>query len=140
MAKVADFSKDIMWGGIGETIIMNFLRIEKPGSTLKDISKGRMADIRITTPDKKSYELEVKFDSYDTGNIFLETQSNDKKKTLGCIEKSNADFLFYILPFIRKKEQSMLIFTVAGLKVFMKTSYFAKLREIAIKNVGYNTL
>jgi 5'-3' exonuclease len=44
---------------------------------------------------EKSITIEVKTDTYMTGNIFLETISNDKKKTLGCFMKSKADYWFY---------------------------------------------
>jgi len=39
--------------------------------------------------------IEVKTDSYTTGNFWLETISNDAKNTQGCFLKSKADYFFY---------------------------------------------
>jgi len=39
--------------------------------------------------------IEVKTDSYTTGNFWLETVSNDAKNTQGCFLKSSADYFFY---------------------------------------------
>jgi len=39
--------------------------------------------------------IEVKADSYTTGNFWLETLSNESLGTMGCFVKSKAKFLFY---------------------------------------------
>ncbi len=39
--------------------------------------------------------IEVKTDSYTTGNFWLETISNDVRNTEGCFLKSKADYFFY---------------------------------------------
>lgn len=39
--------------------------------------------------------VEIKCDSYISGNIFIETISNNSKGTLGCILKTESDYLFY---------------------------------------------
>lgn len=39
--------------------------------------------------------VEIKCDSYVSGNIFIETVSNNNKGTLGCILKTESDYLFY---------------------------------------------
>jgi len=41
------------------------------------------------------WEIEVKIDSYTTGNFWLETISNDKTNSEGCFFKSKAKWYFY---------------------------------------------
>lgn len=52
---------------------------------------------KYENPQKKLCEcaIEVKTDSYTTGNFWLETISNDAKNTEGCFLKSRADYFFY---------------------------------------------
>lgn len=40
--------------------------------------------------------IDVKSDSYDTGNFFFETVSNKDKNTLGCFLSSEADYFYYV--------------------------------------------
>ena len=42
--------------------------------------------------------VEIKTDTYKTGNMFFETISNEEYQTKGCLMKTNADFLFYYFP------------------------------------------
>ncbi len=46
-------------------------------------------------PGDKEYTIEVKTDTYKSGNFFFETVSNVSKNTLGCFLKTEADFIFY---------------------------------------------
>ena len=46
-------------------------------------------------PDDKELTVEVKTDTYSSGNFFFETISNVSKNTLGCFLKTEADFIFY---------------------------------------------
>lgn len=41
------------------------------------------------------FNIEVKADTYDTGNFFFETVSNESKNTLGCFMYTSADFIYY---------------------------------------------
>lgn len=43
----------------------------------------------------KQVTIEIKTDTYKTGNMFFETISNEEYQTKGCLMKTNADFLFY---------------------------------------------
>lgn len=43
----------------------------------------------------KQATVEIKTDTYKTGNMFFETISNEEYQTKGCLMKTNADFLFY---------------------------------------------
>lgn len=48
-----------------------------------------------TKKGKALTSIEVKCDTYKSGNMYVETISNKNKNTPGCILYSKADFLFY---------------------------------------------
>lgn len=83
--------------------------------TAKILSKKGFTNIRNVRKDKKyqqqdidilaifkgaEYRIEVKADKTKYKNIFYEVISNDVKNTIGCMRKTNADYLVYyfILP------------------------------------------
>ena len=65
---------------------------------VQDEKKYQKKDIDLlwtVEPGDKEYTIEVKTDTYTSGNFFFETVSNVSKNTLGCFLKTEADFLFY---------------------------------------------
>jgi hypothetical protein len=66
--------------------------------SVEDDKEYQAKDIDLIVKTTKSEEplyIEVKGDTYDTGNFFFETQSNMEKKTPGCFFVTEANFIFY---------------------------------------------
>ena len=92
------FEEDNSAGKRGEKLFKEFL--EKSGKQCKDVSddpKYQKDDIDFIVEGKSGNELsfEVKNDSKIayTGNIFYESISNVDYGTVGCFEKTKADFI-----------------------------------------------
>lgn len=92
------FEADNSAGKRGEKLFKEFL--EKSGKQCKDVSddpKYQKDDIDFIVEGKSGNELsfEVKNDSKIayTGNIFYESISNVDYGTVGCFEKTKADFI-----------------------------------------------
>lgn len=92
------FEEDNSAGKRGEKLFKEFL--EKSGKPCKDVSddpKYQKDDIDFIVEGKSGNELsfEVKNDSKIayTGNIFYESISNVDYGTVGCFEKTKADFI-----------------------------------------------
>ena len=50
----------------------------------------------LWTTQRRQYQVEIKGDQWhQTGNFFLETQSNKEKQTPGCFLYTQADLVFY---------------------------------------------
>ena len=95
-----DFEKSLNIGKQGESIILNFLL------TLEDIKSIRQVqdigfyqrkdiDFIVTFKNGKKYTVEIKTDTYKSPNLYYETISSVENNTLGCFEKTEADYLFY---------------------------------------------
>lgn len=95
-----DFNKSIKIGNDGEQTILKYLRNHPKIKKVKDVSKiAEFRDIDIDycvefITGKKS-TIELKTDTYTSGNIFYETMSNMECNVPGCMVKSQAEFLFY---------------------------------------------
>jgi penicillin-binding protein-related factor A (putative recombinase) len=92
------FEEDNSAGKRGEKLFKEFL--EKSGKPCKDVSddpKYQRDDIDFIVEGKSGNEIsfEVKNDSKIayTGNIFYESISNVDYGTVGCFEKTKADFI-----------------------------------------------
>ena len=97
---IYEFKKSLNVGNAGEEKIKQFLlslsNIESVKS-VQNIKKYQDEDIDfiVTFKNKKQYTVEVKTDTYTSGNLYYETVSCAEKNTLGCLEKTKADFIFY---------------------------------------------
>ena len=60
-----------------------------------DTIKNLLIDFVVETSDGSSFTVELKTDTYTSGNIFFETMSNVEHNVKGCMYKSKADFLLY---------------------------------------------
>lgn len=101
------FDKSIIIGEKGEEEIIKFLQKNTNIKEIKNVSnidEYRLKDIDLIVHFKngQSYSLEIKTDTFDSGNIFYETLSCIETQTLGCFEKTQADYIFYF--FIKTKE------------------------------------
>ncbi len=87
-------------GDAGELLIREyFSKMEGVASahliTNKRIQKDIGADIYVYTKDGQVKTVEVKTDTYKSGNLYYETISCVEKQTLGCMAKTCSDILFY---------------------------------------------
>ncbi len=130
------FGKQKSIGNKGENKIYHFLynhdlNVEKINFNPANPNNGDL----LIRKNGKNYVIEVKTDLHvDSRNFFLETNSNYEKNTLGCIEASKSDFLFYY--FINEKK--LYIFKTSNLKKWLKrnkTIFFNR----SVKNKEYTT-
>lgn len=100
MKRIYEFEKSLNVGELGENIIekyLNGLKNVKEIKSVKNIKKYQKDDIdflvRLNTG--KEVSVEVKCDSYKSGNLYYEEKSCVELNTLGCLEKTKADYIFY---------------------------------------------
>lgn len=63
---------------------------------VEDDKSFQKLDIDLVQVTKKDViNIEVKSDTYDSGNFFFETISNATKETEGCFMYTRADYLYY---------------------------------------------
>lgn len=87
-------------GKRGEEHIIDYLKSSPRVTDLVDVRNDRAyqkidVDFLMTLDDGKEYKVEVKTDTYKSGNIYYETISSKEAETTGCFEKTEADYLFY---------------------------------------------
>jgi hypothetical protein len=82
----------------------------------EDIEQDMDVDLIIARPEGDYILLEVKGDRYTTGNFFIELVSNTEKCSIGCILKTQADYILYY--FI--KTYTLYSLAVQGLKYWIK--------------------
>lgn len=103
--KVYNFKDSIKFGKYGEDIVINYIKNLK--YDVIDVSNDKKyqnmdIDILLKTKDNTYIGVEVKTDSYDTGNIFFEIVSSTYPFNEGCMFKTRSDFIFYF--FTKTKE------------------------------------
>lgn len=97
---IYEFKKSLNVGNMGEEKIKDFLlslnHVDKIES-VQNIKKYQDEDIDfiITFKNNEKCTVEVKTDTYKSGNLYYETVSCVEKNTLGCLEKTKADYIFY---------------------------------------------
>lgn len=93
--------RDFKTGEIGENITLSLLKNDKSISEIRDVRKDKKYQKRdidfIIKKDNKDIKLEVKTDARacSTGNIVYETYSNTKYNTVGCFDKTRANYILY---------------------------------------------
>lgn len=97
---IHDFDKSLELGDIGEQIIYNYLKSNKNIETITPVQNDKVyqkydIDYILNMLNGKKIYIEVKTDNKGTNNIFYETCSCIETRSLGCMEKTRADFLYY---------------------------------------------
>lgn len=97
---IYEFKKSLNVGNEGEEKVKNFLlSLEhvKKVQSVQNIKKYQNDDIDfiVTFINNEESTVEVKTDTYKSGNLYYETKSCVEKNTLGCFEKTKADYIFY---------------------------------------------
>lgn len=88
------------FGKIGEKEIFDFLMARPKVQGIVDVRRAPAlrtcdVDFLLINADDKTFRVEVKTDSYKSGNLFIEENSCVEKNTAGCVMKTSADYLAY---------------------------------------------
>lgn len=124
--KIHNFEKSMKQGKAGEETIVRYIQSIEGVRRLYDVRENKayqMIDIDfiLETRGGKQQTLEVKADSYTTGNIFYETLSNVEHNIPGCMYKTRAEYLYYY-------------FTVTGELYILDMVEYRKWVESEIRN------
>ena len=97
MAIIHEFHKSLKVGEEGEEHILEYLRRSDTVTNIIDVRDSAPyqkmdVDFLVTLTDGKEYKVEVKTDTYLSGNIYYETLSSLEHDSIGCFEKTKADF------------------------------------------------
>ena len=100
MAKIHNFKDSLVIGTLGETHILDYLHKNPNIKDIVDVRNDalyRKMDVDFVAIMSSGQELkiEIKTDSYKSGNIFYEWTSAVETDSIGCMQKTKADFLFY---------------------------------------------
>lgn len=117
--EIYDFSGRDKLGKIGETVCIEYLKgcplVESVKSVRSDKDyQKKDIDIVINLKDNRVYNIEVKTDSYISGNMFYEMISNNITNAAGCFETSEADYIFYY--FIHPEYRRIYVFKTKELR------------------------
>ena len=99
--KVYEFNSSNKIGHQGEQFVKQWILELHPNvASITDVSDDKFyqkqdIDFLVDFTSGKQATVEIKTDTYKTGNMFFETISNEEYQTKGCLMKTNADFLFY---------------------------------------------
>ena len=101
--RVHNFNNSQKIGERGEEIIQCFLESFGGIDHYEDVSKDKTfqkkdIDGLLWLKRGGKVPVEIKTDTYTTGNIFYETQSCVEFNTPGCMEKTEAKYLYYYFP------------------------------------------
>lgn len=96
-------------------------------------------DFVVNFINGKQVTVEIKTDTYKTGNMFFETISNEEYQTKGCLMKTSADFLFYYFP--NYQNSVLYIFKMKAFRKFVldNLSFFKerKVTNTTHVSIGY---
>lgn len=137
---MSNFSDDSTFGKIGENIVANFLKKHKSTIDVIDVSNDKWFnnfDIDFLQITKNGInKIEVKTDriAHKTGNMVYEFISNKYASSIGCFEKTEADFLFYYL----EKTKVLYIFDIQDLRNWVRSNKDnLKIVEMGDCAIGY---
>ena len=98
------FKEDIERGKIGEDIIYNYLiNLSNVNNVIdvRDDKKYRDIDmdfiVIFSNGEKLNIEIKTDYEAHKTGNLPYEYRSNIKNNTIGCLEKTKADYVFWYI-------------------------------------------
>ena len=97
------FHKDNIVGQNGEYIIYNYLSNYSSTINLIDVSKDKWFQqfdidfLQVTNDGINKIEVKTDRIADRTGNMVYEIYSDKRFYTLGCFEKTEADYIFYYL-------------------------------------------
>lgn len=97
------FWEDVKRGGLGESVVWNYLSSLDNVKEIIDVRKDRRyfneedVDFLIKAIDNNIYKVEVKtdFKAHETNNLFYEYESMIDK---GCFDRTKSDVVYYFIP------------------------------------------
>lgn len=100
LVKVHNFRESLKVGEVGEERILDYLQKSATVDKILDVRDNKMyqnIDVDLVVKMKTGDELkiEIKTDTYRSGNIYYETMSAVETGSIGGFEKTEADYLFY---------------------------------------------
>ena len=98
--RIHDFKTSNELGKIGEAIAKKYFDQSNKISSYLDVTEDDIyqkkdIDFILNMKNGKVITVEAKADKVPSSNIFFETISNKEKNTLGCMLKTEADYVFY---------------------------------------------
>lgn len=98
------FQKDLRTGSLGEEVIYNFLMKDSQTSKVIDVREDKIfqkLDVdfiqELTNGISRMIEVKTDTQAHYTRNLAYEHTSNKYYNTIGCFEKTKADYIFYYL-------------------------------------------
>ena len=98
--KIHDFHESIKRGDAGEAIVIDYFKSTKNVRKVVNMSNNKLfyhkdVDIVVELNNGQKFMVEIKTDSYKSGNIYYETKSNVEHDVDGCMKKTAAHYLAY---------------------------------------------
>lgn len=142
MVKVHNFKDSLAIGEIGEEKILEYLQTSSSVKNIIDVRNVKMyqecdVDLLVHMQGEKELKIEIKTDTYRSGNIYYETVSAEETGSVGGFEKTKADYMFYY--FINL--QTLYILDMKKYRVWFKkhqTAFDAAGYQKKVKNSRYN--
>lgn len=98
--KVHVFKDSLKVGDFGEKIVYQYLKNSPAVESILDVSDSKMyqeleVDLITKMKNGDEHKIEIKTDTYTSGNIYYETVSAEEVGSVGGFEKTVCDFMFY---------------------------------------------
>lgn len=98
--KIHIFKDSIKVGDYGENIVKQYLMRSPAVKNIIDVSNSKMyqdlgIDVIAKMKNGTELKIEVKTDTYQSGNIYYETVSAKEVDSLGGFEKTQCDYMLY---------------------------------------------
>lgn len=100
MQKIHNFAHSLKVGEKGEALILDYLEQSPAIHKILDVRDSKLyqekdIDFILKIKNGQECKIEVKTDTYTSGNIYYETMSAEETGSTGCLDKTEADYLFY---------------------------------------------
>ena len=141
--KVYEFKSSNKIGRQGEQFVkQQILELHPNVVSITDVSDDKFyqkqdIDFVVDFTSGKQATVEIKTDTYKTGNMFFETISNEEYQTKGCLMKTNADFLFYY--FSNYQNGVLYIFKMKAFRKFVLDN-LPHFRERRVTNTTHTSI
>lgn len=141
--KVYEFNSSNKIGHQGEQFVKQWILELHPNvSSITDVSDDKFyqkqdIDFVVDFTNGKQATIEIKTDTYKTGNMFFETISNEEYQTKGCLTKTNANFLFYYFP--NYQNGVLYIFKMKAFRKFVLDN-LSHFRERKVTNTTHTSI
>lgn len=120
MANIYNFEDSSRFGKQGEAIVYEILKQDKNVKYIWDVRDELLyrkndIDFCIEYLNGRKTTIEIKTDSYTSGNFYYEVKSNLVIDVKGCMDKTKAELLYYYYP----NMNLLYIFEIQKLRNFM---------------------